>query len=315
MDNPPSANPGHFGRRTFLTGGVAALAACAVPTRHLWAQAEDSGLPPLRLLFFTDVHAMSEKGAPEKMAATALRMAGESCDVIIGGGDYLHGGFTSTLDAMQDRLTLFRQFLALLGRPIHPMIGNHDLIGAMPEDGSPPAPDARRPIMELLGLDRSYYAFETGGYQFFVLDSVEITGGKLGYRGWVGHDQINWLRESLAQIPPDRPIVLCSHIPFRTTFIQDREGPTSPLPANLVVENANEVLALFSQHRLVLVLQGHLHTDEQIRWNGLEFVQGGAVCGAWWNGPNHGTEPGYGMLSLGPRPAGWRYPADPSSHG
>jgi 3',5'-cyclic-AMP phosphodiesterase len=308
MENPDQPQPARFGRRKFLVGGAAALAACAVPARPVRAGTEDSTLPPLRILFFTDVHAMSGKGAPGKMEATASRIAKEPCDIIIGGGDYVHGGFASTLDAMQDRLAIFRIFLERVGRPIRPMIGNHDLIGAIPEDGSAPAPDPRAPIMELLGLDRSYYAFQAGGYQFFVLDSIGVIGGELRYRGWVGEDQITWLRESLAKTPSDQPIVLCSHIPFRTTFIQNRESPTSPLPANLVVGNANEVLALFSSHRLVLVLQGHLHTDEQIRWNGLEFVQGGAVSGAWWNGANQGTEPGYGMLALGPSPAGWRYP-------
>ena len=301
----PSAR---FGRRKFLTGGVAALAACAVPVRAIRARAGESPLPSLRILFFTDVHAMSERGAPEKMEATAARIAGESCDVIIGGGDYLHGGFGSTLDAMRERLAIFRRFLERMGRPFRPMIGNHDLVGAMPGDGSPPAADPRAPIMELLGLERSFYAFEAGGCRFFILDSVQVVGGDEKYRGWVGEDQIEWLRASLTQTPPDQPIVLCSHIPFRTTFIQNRESPTSPLPSNLVVGNANEVLALFSNHRLVLVLQGHLHTDEQIRWNGLEFVQGGAVSGAWWGGANHGTEPGYGIIELGPSPAGWRYP-------
>jgi len=308
MTDSMHREPTHFGRRKFLAGGAAALAACAVPTRQIWARAGDAALPPLRILFFTDVHSMSEKGAPEKMAATAGRIANEPCDVIIGGGDYLHGGFVSTLESMEERVEIFRNFLKLVNRPIHPMIGNHDLIAAMPEDGSPPATNPRAPIMELLGIKSPHYSFESGGYRFFVLDSVEVTGGELRYRGWVGEEQMTWLRQTLEKTPTDQPLVLCSHIPLRTTFIQDREGPTAALPANLVVGNANEVLALFSGHRLVLVLQGHLHTDEQIRWNGLEFVQGGAVSGAWWGGANHGTEPGYGIIEMGPSPAGWRYP-------
>lgn len=308
MTDSMHRKPTHFGRRRFLACGAAALAACGVPTRQIWARAGETALPPLRILFFTDVHAMSEKGAPEKMEATAGRIANEPCDVVIGGGDYLHGGFGSTRENMKERVEIFQDFLRLVGRPIRPMIGNHDLIAAMPEDGSPPAPDPRAPIMELLGIESPFYVFEAGGYRFFVLDSVEVTGGELRYRGWVGEEQMTWLRQTLEKTPTDQPLVLCSHIPFRTTFIQSREGPTAALPANLVVGNANEVLALFSGHRLVLVLQGHLHTDEQIRWNGLEFVQGGAVSGAWWGGANHGTEPGYGMIEMGPSPAGWRYP-------
>jgi len=72
-------------------------------------------------------------------------------------------------------------------------------------------------------------------------------------------------------------------------FFQTKDGPEAALPANLVVGNANEVLALSAQHRLVLVLQGHLHVNESLRWNELTFLTGGAVSDAWWKGDNWGT--------------------------
>lgn len=311
MINSADTGPKHLGRRQFLFGGAAAVAAYALPGSQVLAQVASSALPPLRILFFTDVHAMSEEGAPEKMAETARRIANEPCDLIIGGGDYLHGGFGSTREQMTERMALFRSFLTQMNRSFRPMIGNHDLVGAMPQDGSPAEVNPRAAIMELLGLERSFYSFEAGAYRVFILDSVEIVGGELRYRGWVGEPQLAWLRETLKSTPTDQPLILCSHVPLRTTFMQDREGPTAALPANLVVGNANEVLGLFSVHRLVAVLQGHLHTDEQIRWNGLEFVQGGAVSGGWWQGANRGTKPGYGVLQLGPSPAGWGYANSP----
>lgn len=90
-------------------------------------------------------------------------------------------------------------------------------------------------------------------------------------------------------------------------FVQFRMSPTTPLPESLVVGNANEVLKLFAEHKLLMVLQGHLHVNEHIAWNDMDFILGGAVCGGWWDGDNLGTGPGFGLVEIGPPQAGWTY--------
>ena len=50
-------------------------------------------------------------------------------------------------------------------------------------------------------------------------------------------------------------------------------------------------------HNLKLVLQGHLHYLEDIKVNGVNFITVGAVSARWWNGPNHGVEEGFLMIS------------------
>ena len=57
--------------------------------------------------------------------------------------------------------------------------------------------------------------------------------------------------------------------------------------------NARQVLELFRGHNLRLVLQGHLHYFEDIYVNGIHFITGGAIAGAWWEGPYRDTKPGY----------------------
>jgi hypothetical protein len=49
---------------------------------------------------------------------------------------------------------------------------------------------------------------------------------------------------------------------------------------------------------LILVLQGHLHVNEMIRWQNTAFVTGGAVCGKWWRGVWYGTEEGFYDITL-----------------
>jgi hypothetical protein len=73
------------------------------------------------------------------------------------------------------------------------------------------------------------------------------------------------------------------------------------------VVNNREVLALFEGHNLVLVLQGHLHAKELIRWGDTTFITGGAVSGKWWRGAWFGTEPGYNVVTLRGNRVEWEY--------
>ena len=77
--------------------------------------------------------------------------------------------------------------------------------------------------------------------------------------------------------------------------------------SNRVVVNSRDVLACFANHRLHLVLQGHLHVNEMLRWRGTTFITGGAVSGKWWRGPWHGTDAGFGVLTLRPDRVDWDY--------
>jgi predicted MPP superfamily phosphohydrolase len=290
-------------RRDFIRICGAALAGSLLPIYRV--RAGDATLPPLRILFFTDLHAMLERDAPQKMQATAQLIAETPCDLIIGGGDFIHGGFASKPDDISPRFEAAKAFLGNLGRPVRMVLGNHDLVDAAT---STPR-EARRFFRELSGQDETNYTFDQGGHRFFVLDSVKVVDAPERYHGNVDDGQVAWLKQQLEQTPPEMPLILCSHIPFRTTFLQVKTGPATPLPPNLVVSNANEILEMFSKHRLVLVLQGHLHVNEQIVWNGLDFVMGGAVSGAWWAGDNLGTRPGFGLIELGSGSTAWDYTA------
>jgi 3',5'-cyclic-AMP phosphodiesterase len=98
-----------------------------------------------------------------------------------------------------------------------------------------------------------------------------------------------------------------SHVPLLTSFYQATEGATAPAPRNRVVVNSAEVLRLFDAHNLLLVLQGHLHVNEMIRRRNTTFITGGAVAGKWWRGPWHGTEEGFGVVTLRSGRVDWEY--------
>lgn len=290
-------------RRTFVKLG---LAGAALPLLELRA-AGAGGSRNLRFLFLTDVHAMLERDAPTKMDDIAGRIRDLGIDLMIGGGDYVDGGFTSTAAQMEPKFALLHRFLEKINRRVEAVAGNHDLVGVCPADGSPPEPDPARFLRETFGLRTLHRAFDHAGFRFIVLDTVEPLPASKTYRGHVSAEQILWIKSLLESTPNDQPIVLCSHIPFRSTFLQNKDGPEAALPESLVVTNANEVLALFDGHNLPLVLQGHLHVNEVIRWNKRTFLTGGAVCGAWWKGDNWGTDAGFGTVDLKPDRCDWTY--------
>lgn len=297
-------------RRRFLGAAgslaLAGLSGCALPRGSAWpVQGAEKGT--LRILFYTDVHAQLERDAPVGMARAAAAMNVEPADLVLVGGDLIQGGLASTEAAMAPRWDAYMAMQRAIRGEVHAAIGNHDLVAALPLDGSPPSVDPRATFRDRLGLERTYYAFDALGYHFVVLDSIEFVGGEQMYRGFVRPAQIDWLTADLARLAKGTPIVCLLHMPMLTGFFGATEGATAPAPANRVLVNSREVLKLFRGHNLLLVLQGHLHVKELIRWRETVFLTGGAVCGRWWRGSWRGTEEGFNRLTLHRDRIEWDY--------
>ncbi len=108
-------------------------------------------------------------------------------------------------------------------------------------------------------------------------------------------------------LPRTTPIVVALHIPLLTAFYGATEGTTFAARPNRVVVNNREVLELFEEHNLVLVLQGHLHASELIRWQGTTFITAGAISGKWWRGSWFGTPEGFNIVTLRGNRVDWEY--------
>lgn len=290
----------NFIRTLTLAGGLLTV------RRTSWAVPGEN-LPNLRIGFFTDVHARPESQVVEALRRAAHAMRNESVDLWISGGDVIHNGHRMAAEDCADSYGVYRGFLDELGQPVEHVIGNHDLAGAFPGNGRPSADDPRALWKSFTGETRTFRSREIGGYRILFLDSIELTAPPGLYRGRISEEQLNWIRTQLASTPSDQPILLATHIPFRTTFKQESEAPTAGLPENLVVVNANDVLDLFRNHNLSLILQGHLHSNEVIDWAGRKFLMGGAISGSWWRGPHRGTTFGYGIVDCTRKQISWTY--------
>lgn len=146
----------------------------------------------------------------------------------------------------------------------------------------------------------------TGGDM--VLDAMYLEERGV-YSGRIDGDQISWIIKDLETLERQTPIALSVHFPFISSAFMLTMGPEAKIPHGLIIENSHEVLALFSDHNLKLVLQGHLHYLEDIYvQNQVHFITGGAVSGQWWNNePDSQPEEGFVMVRIKGEDLTWEY--------
>ena len=295
-------------RRRFirLSGLAGAAALLGLPKRASWA-ATTARTGRLRLVFFTDVHASPEFGAPAALELVPKAINRRRADLVIGGGDLIYDGFEANPATAERQWKLYMEMHRAIKAPVEPALGNHDLVAVRPDDGSKPAADPRATFREAFAVAETWRSVDADGCRVLFLDSVDLTGDDRGYRGWVGPGQLDWIRHELGRTDTDTPIVAVTHIPLLSAIPQAVEGAAKPLEQHYIVGNNAEVLELFRDHNLALVLQGHLHAEEMIRWRGTTFITGGAVCGGWWRGPRFGTPEGFGVVTLRSGRVEWEY--------
>ena len=252
----------------------------------------------IRLAFYTDVHARQEWDTPIALRKATAAINAKKTDLVLAGGDLITDGYQSSVATAATRWDAYMKMHQEIKADLYPAFGNHDLVAIAPSDGSPPANNPRAEFLSRTGLDRTFYSFDAVGFHFVFLDSIQISEGVYPYIGMIWPDQIEWLKRDLSQVLPNTPIIVTTHIPLLTAFYSATRGATYAAPGSRVVINNLGVLKLFNDHNVILVLQGHLHVREMIRWRGTTFVTGGAVCGKWWRGAWFDTDEGFNIITI-----------------
>ena len=203
-------------------------------------------------------------------------------------------------DIMWDRLAMFDDYEAAvrrLGIPFVQVVGNHDLDLDRRTDEESTTTFERR-------FGPRYHSFDRGEVHYLVLDDVFYYDG--GYLGYVGADQLTWLRNDLALVEPGRPVVVFAHIPFISGF-SERQGQASPGIASYVV-NREAVYEVLSRYQTT-ILTGHIHDSDWGKTGSISERNLGAVCGGWWTGNicRDGTPNGYGVYEVDGSAIRWRY--------
>jgi 3',5'-cyclic-AMP phosphodiesterase len=279
----------------------------------------------LRLVFATDTHLMQDnalRSADGLIAALkAIDAVRPRPDLIVCGGDLTDP--SPDLDyGPADKL--LKQFLDIWNQHIsletHYVFGNHDLVGTKNPAVSRDDPRFAKGLFEKeLALPKLHYAFEKGGWRFIILDDVWPNPNGTYYAEYKP-DQLAFVQSEL-QKESSKPTIITCHIPAVSVFpalagISKLNGSNIETASSLVSCNTKSLIDVIqgTGANVKLVLAGHLHHQERIDSDGICFLNGGAVCGKWWRGPNMGCPEGFNVIDLHPdgsfsleyRPFGWK---------
>jgi 3',5'-cyclic AMP phosphodiesterase CpdA len=225
---------------------------------------------------------------------------------VITGGDLVMDCLGQTFGRADSLYDIYTNMLTGFKMPVYNTIGNHEHFGwYVLKDADTNNPEYGKQMFEQR-IGPRYQRINSNGWIFLLLDSV-VKDGKGGYEGGIDIEQIQWLKEQMATIPAKTPIVISLHIPLLTTEAQILRGATAANEPGEVVVNSKEILDLFKGHNLKLVLQGHLHYYETLHVFGTDYVTGGSVAAAWWEGPYLDTEEGFLLLKVVDDNVTWEY--------
>lgn len=256
--------------------------------------------------FLTDIHVQRERNAISGFRKAITKVNELKPDFVITGGDLIMDALGQTYERSDSLYNIYTTMITEFQMPVFNTIGNHEHYGwYVLKDADTLHPEYGKKMFEKR-LGPRYQRVDRYGWIFFLLDSV-VKDGKGGYEGGIDAEQMQWLKEQLATIPKETPIIISLHIPLLTTEAQILRGATEANEPGEVVVNSKEVLDLFEGHNLKLVLQGHLHYYETMHVFGTDFVTGGSVAAAWWKGPYLGTEEGFLLLKVKDNKVTWEY--------
>lgn len=237
-------------------------------------------------IFFTDVHLKDNKVAEDGFKKAVKKINMLQPDFCISGGDYTGFSKGASMREVDNVCKMYNTIVQEIESEVYVAHGNHELLSHYNDSAG----------FEVFFDAKPYYSFDYQNWHFMILDGVEENSDLKSYTGFIDSVQMEWIKNDLAQIEEETPIVLVSHIPFQTVFRQRYFDAVKAVSPALIINNNKEVLQLFEEYKLKLVLQGHTHIYEDIQVGGVRFITGGAVSGAWWNGPRFHTNEGFLFL-------------------
>lgn len=172
--------------------------------------------------------------------------------------------------------------------PLFPVIGNHDNDPAVPHSANTDFLAAKlwRDV-----VCPNYYSYNLGKVHYVVLDNIVYQNdtlpagkkarkgvwGQRNYNAAVTEQQINWLRQDLALVDKQMPVVVCSHIPtFRLNSHFSTFGS---------LQNYKELASCFDGFKNVHFVSGHTHVNFNAHPSEYPHIMEhniAAICASWW---------------------------------
>jgi Icc protein len=257
-------------------------------------------------VFFTDVHLHHEQDAVKGLNKAINKINELKPDFVITGGDLIMDALEQPFKKAVELYDLYINTSKALKMPVYNGIGNHEFFGLYEKHGITKDHLEYGKKMFNRRIGKNYYSFDYKGWHFMVLDSICPTKEKK-YRGFIDDKQMEWIKSDLAKLKKETPIVISTHIPFITSMTQLYGGSMEANKKNIVTNNSKEVLEVFDEYNLKLVLQGHLHFLEAIYANGIYFITGSSISGKWWEGPYKKSEEGFIQINVKGNCFNWKF--------
>lgn len=291
-------------RRGFLKV-VGAAAGTALLPRAAGAAGTDAGQPQaFRFAHLADIHVQPERRAGEgfRKCLDAVHGLKPRPDFILTGGDLVMDVLNTNAGRAKALFDLYTKICGDSDIPIRQCVGNHDVFGWSSKGKIRPDHVAygKKMVQERLDLARTTYSFNHKGWHFCVVDDIQPRKGE-GYEGGFSDADLDWLSGDLAAARDWRKVI-CAHIPIVSVAVfrgsNAVKDPHVSVSKGMICRNPGPILALLRKHQVNLVLTGHLHQNETLRYDNTTHFGVGAVCGAWWKGPHHGNREGFGVIDV-----------------
>lgn len=284
----------------FLILAVAFLQNCNQPAK----QAKNTD--DFSFVFMTDIHVCYERNADKGFSQALDTINKLMPDFVLTGGDNIMDALGQSYERSDSLYNLYEELVKKLKMPVYNTMGNHEVFGLYKSSGVSPEHNLYGKKLYEDRLSKRYYSFDHKNWHFIVLDGIGFTEDR-HYRGWVNEEQLEWLKADLEKTGKEKPVAVSIHIPLLSVGQQIMQGPTTAFKEGSVVNNALDVIKILEQYKVKLVLQGHLHFLEDVYYNGIHYVTGGAVSSQWWNGPRFGMEEGFLKVNVSGEDFNWEY--------
>jgi Icc protein len=126
-----------------------------------------------------------------------------------------------------------------------------------------------------------WYSFDQGGVHFVAL--INVLNLKAGGLGSLGTDQLAWLKNDLAGLSSETPVVIFAHMPLWSVYPQWGWG----------TDDSAEAMSYVRRFGSVSVLNGHIHQIQQKVEGTITFYTARSTA---YPQPSPGVGPGPGPL-------------------
>lgn len=285
-------------RRNFIKKAAFAGAVAGFTPAFLRAnEGNKSGIPErkraLRIAHITDVHITDLPNAEMcfRRVIKEINALKDKPDLIINTGDSVMDENRQTRETVEKRWSIWNKIVTEENRiPIRSALGNHDVwYGPDEKTDAEYKKDKRygkQWAIDMLKLPGRYYSFDSKGWKFIALDSIN---GEAGYQ--LDDEQFGWLEKELKNKPANVPVCVFNHVPLLSMgalLYATKRKPVHEVtfPSGDMHNDHQRIKDLFHSHNDVKVcLSGHVHYIDSIEYLGVKYLCNGAVSGNWWGSP------------------------------